>query len=397
MSEGAHGQNIGHSKRPLPVGWRWVRLGEACDLNPRRPSDLERTYDALTTFVPMSAVDERHGAIVRAELRPFVEVQKGYTYFAEGDVLFAKITPCMQNGKHAIARGLIDGIGFGSTEFHIIRPRSEIIAEWLHQFLRQPSVLLAATAHFSGTVGQQRVPDEYLRTLELPLPPLAMQQRVVAILNEQMAAVERARSAAEARLEAAIGLPAAYLRCVFPCPGEALTAGWQWVRILDIADRLPTGVQYERLTCQPKGDVPVVDQSEDDYIGFHNNEPGVLASEDQPVVTFANHTCAVRLHTTPFSTIQNVFPLRGKAGTDTHFLYWLLKNRIAASFYGGHWPKLEKEDLPLPPGNEQYRIADRLSRQMALVKQAHKALEVELASIDTLPAALLRRAFNGEL
>ena len=161
------------SKRKLPDGWGWVRLGQVCEINPRRPTSLQRSDDAPTTFVPMSAIDERLGRIAQAELRPFAEIRKGYTYFEEGDVLFAKITPCMQNGKHAIAHALIGGIGFGTTEFHVLRPGPEITSVWAHRYLRQSTVLEAATASFSGTAGQQRVPESYLAKLELPLPPLA--------------------------------------------------------------------------------------------------------------------------------------------------------------------------------------------------------------------------------
>lgn len=110
------------AERQLPDGWRWVPLGEVCEINPRR-RDLRRAEDALTTFVPMSAVEEAGRGISHPEQKPFREVKRGYTSFGEGDVLFAKITPCMQNGKHAIARNLIDGVGFGSTEFHVLRPR----------------------------------------------------------------------------------------------------------------------------------------------------------------------------------------------------------------------------------------------------------------------------------
>jgi len=203
------------TQQTLPAGWRWVRLGDVCEINPRRPRDLARDADALTTFVPMSAVDERSGTIAAPELRPYGEVKKGYTCFAEGDVLFAKITPCMQNGKHAIARRLAGGIGFGSTEFHVIRPGPEIVSEWIHHFIRQPSVLEAAMAYFYGAVGQQRVPAEFLERLEMPLPPLAEQKRIVAILHEQLAAVERARRAAEAELRSINALPASLLRHAF--------------------------------------------------------------------------------------------------------------------------------------------------------------------------------------
>ena len=197
----------------LPDGWRWVKLGEVCEVNPRRPS-IDRSEETPTTFVPMEAVDAKLG-VMDPHVRPFGEIKKGYTYFAEGDVLFAKITPCMQNGKHAIAQGLLDGIGFGTTEFHVLRPSNQIIAEWVHFFLRQPSVLLEATEHFTGSVGQQRLPQEYLFNRKIPLPPLTEQRRIAAILKKQMAAVEKARAAAEEKLEAIDAMPSALLRQAF--------------------------------------------------------------------------------------------------------------------------------------------------------------------------------------
>jgi type I restriction enzyme S subunit len=163
----------------------------------------------------MSAVDAQKGIVATPELRPYSEVKRGYTFFAEGDVLFAKITPCMENGKHAIARNLADGIGFGSTEFHILRPMADTTAEWVHYFVRQPSVLQDARKHFTGAVGQQRVPEDYLASLEIPLPPLAEQHRLVAHLSVEMAAIERARTAAEEQLAAIEYLPAAILRQAF--------------------------------------------------------------------------------------------------------------------------------------------------------------------------------------
>jgi len=201
--------------RTLPQGWRWVRLGEVCKINPRRPADLNRNEEELTSFVPMSAIDARLGVILNPETRSFGEVKNGYTYFEEDDVLFAKITPCMQNGKHAIAKGLINGFGFGTTEFHVLRPGSEIRSDWIYRFLRQPVILKAATAHFTGAVGQQRIPASFLENLGMPLPPLPEQRRIAALLNEQMATVERARADIEDQINTINALPAALLRRAF--------------------------------------------------------------------------------------------------------------------------------------------------------------------------------------
>ena len=133
------------SRPPLPDHWRWAQLGEISAINPRKPANMPYAPDALVSFVPMANAKENAGGIFPVQ-KPLEQVAKGYTYFEEGDVLFAKITPCMQNGKHNIARGLLNGFGFGTTEFHVIRPSSEALAEWVHNVVRQPSVLRDAEA-----------------------------------------------------------------------------------------------------------------------------------------------------------------------------------------------------------------------------------------------------------
>lgn len=178
----------------LPAIWHLVKLGQVCELNPRS----QATLDAGTpvSFVPMSAVDELLGEIVTAEERPAEEVSRGYTPFTDGDVLFAKITPCMQNGKAAIARNLRNAVGFGSTEFHVLRPKPLVLSEWLFYFLRREPFRQAAAANFTGSAGQQRVPPEFMASALIPLPPLSEQQRVVEILQEAEA-VRRLRTDAD--------------------------------------------------------------------------------------------------------------------------------------------------------------------------------------------------------
>jgi type I restriction enzyme S subunit len=133
----------------------------------------------------MSAVDEGRGVIAAVEERPFAEVRKGYTPFRDGDVLFAKVTPCMENGKAAIAQGLRHGMGFGSTEFHVLRPNPALITpEYVFHFVRQPWFREQAASAFIGTGGLQRVPPGFFKRVKLPLPPLPEQQRIVEVLHQ---------------------------------------------------------------------------------------------------------------------------------------------------------------------------------------------------------------------
>lgn len=194
--------------------WPIKKLGEVSEFNPTRPL-IKRSDNMPTTFIPMAAVDEAGRGVTKAKLRPFGEIKKGYTYFGESDVLFAKITPCMQNGKHAIVKNLTDGIGFGSTEFHVIRPVQEIISEWIHYFVIQSYILENAVAYFTGTVGQQRVPESYLSNLGISLPALSEQKRVVAMLADKILSAEKIINQLQEQLETINKMPAALLRKAF--------------------------------------------------------------------------------------------------------------------------------------------------------------------------------------
>jgi type I restriction enzyme S subunit len=222
------------------VSWKIVKLGEVTIINPSVKGRLPDTNDWQVSFVPMTAVDAITGMITNHEVKKLGEVRRGYTYFENNDVIFAKITPCMQNGKHAIAKNLINGLGFGSTEFHVIRPiADEISSEWIHYFLRQPKYLLSAENYMQGAVGQQRLPDDYLCTTQIPLPPLAEQKRIVGIIEKKFKAIEKAKQAAEEQLKAAEALQGAYLREVFGF--DELPEGWEWVRLGDICKTISGG------------------------------------------------------------------------------------------------------------------------------------------------------------
>jgi type I restriction enzyme, S subunit len=195
--------------------WPAICLSDLCEINPRRSYGLQRSDCTPTTFIPMSAIDEWHGIVARPEIKKYSEVQRGYTFFAEGDILFAKITPCMQNGKHAIARDLIDGIGFGTTEFHVLRPGKGVISEWIHYFLRQKQVLKNAELSFTGSAGQQRVPEDFLRTLTIPTPSIVEQRRIIKHISKQIDLIWRINEKMLLQLEVINFLPSALLRKAF--------------------------------------------------------------------------------------------------------------------------------------------------------------------------------------
>ena len=177
--------------------WRRVPVHRIADVNPKND---ERTLadDELVSFIPMRAVSDETASISEAGPRPFAEVRRGYTPFRENDILFAKITPCMENGKIAIARDLTNSVGFGSTEFHVLRASSMVLPEYLYYFMRQETFRSAAKQQMRGGAGQQRVPEDFLRNELIPLPSLSEQRRIVDILD-QADRLRRFRAKADAK------------------------------------------------------------------------------------------------------------------------------------------------------------------------------------------------------
>lgn len=177
----------------LPEGWALSTLAEVCHVNPPKPRRDEVEPTTEVTFVPMPAVDADSGTIAAPQIRQFSDVRSGFTAFRENDVIMAKITPCMENGKAAVARGLRHGLGFGSTEFHVLRSRGAVLPEYVYHFIRRPSFRSTAEMEMTGSVGQKRVPTSFIGSAELPIPPLAEQKRIADRIEALLKSTDTAR------------------------------------------------------------------------------------------------------------------------------------------------------------------------------------------------------------
>ncbi|MGD9500401.1 MAG: restriction endonuclease subunit S [Halothiobacillus sp.] len=171
--------------------WPVMTIEEIADVNPRVdkaviPDDLP------VSFVPMPAVGAADGSIRVEETRPAGEVKKGFTAFLEGDVLFAKITPCMENGKMAVVPKLVNGYGFGSTEFHVLRPKSGMDAMYIYYYVSSQIFRGEAERYMTGAVGQKRVSTTYLKQSTIPVAPLDQQKRIVAEIEKQFSRLDEA-------------------------------------------------------------------------------------------------------------------------------------------------------------------------------------------------------------
>ena len=165
-------------------GWGLVPLGSTCNINPKKSHDPRLVSGAEVSFVPMPAVTER-GEIDATAIKEYDEVKTGFTYFAENDVLFAKITPCMENGKGAVAKGLHNGVGFGSTEFHVLRPISgKTDPYWIYTLTAFPQFRMDAANNMTGSAGQRRVPASFLENYRVSLPPMVLQEQFAAFVEQ---------------------------------------------------------------------------------------------------------------------------------------------------------------------------------------------------------------------
>lgn len=417
MSENT--QHTQHTKRKLPPGWRWVRLGEVCHQDRNMVGPKSETAARLS-YLGLEAIESQTGRILKAAIGPAADEGISTTFaFDARHVLYGKLRPYLNKVA------LPDFAGRCTTEVIPLLPKQELDKTYLCWLLRRTDTVAVAMRDVTGS----RMPRADMSAIlkhEIPLPPLPEQRRIAAILKEQMAAVDKARSAAEMRLDAVKALPAAFLREVFPKSGEPVPVGWetrslgsvgQFAAGLTLGRKVPAQTTHEipylrvanvkdghldltevfttwatddeivALTLQA-GDLLLTEGGDPDKLGR-----GALWKNELPTCLHQNHIYRVRIDKTmvdpSFAAYQLGSPY-GKAYFLKHAKQTTgiatINQRIAKAF-----------PLLVPSLADQRRLAARLREQMAAAETARAAAEAELAAINALPAALLRRAFNGEL
>ena len=174
-----------------------VRIGDVVTFNRKKPVEFKNSKSEVS-FVPMPKVSEVSGQILLDEYISHSEGQRrSLTYFENGDVIFAKITPCMENGKIALAKNLLNGAAYGSTEFHVLTPTERILPDYLRYFIGSDDFRANAERAMTGAVGQRRVPKKYLEEHAIPLPSIGIQVGVVANLDEGLSRTDEAVKVAE--------------------------------------------------------------------------------------------------------------------------------------------------------------------------------------------------------
>ena len=174
-------------------GWPITRLRYVADLNPSVRTDLLQALDTEVSFLPMEAIGE-NGSLSLDRTRPVAEVRNGYSYFENGDIAFAKVTPCFENGKGALMRGLEHAAGFGTTELTVLRPKLDANPNFLNYVLQSSRFRQLGAAAMTGAGGLKRVPDEFTKDFKTAWPVPEDQSRIANFLDERTAQIDGLRS-----------------------------------------------------------------------------------------------------------------------------------------------------------------------------------------------------------
>ena len=391
------------------MSWPLVKLGDVCIINPRLPKDTDESQNV--SFLTMSAVSES-AKIVHQETRVLSDTKKGFTYFERNDVLLAKITPCFENGKAVHTSQLENQIGYGSTEFHVLRPLEELADSKYIFYLVWNDIFRFYGRHtMKGAAGQKRVSADFLKQLKIPLPPLADQQKIAAILD----AADSLRQKNQQLIEHYSALSQSLFLEMF---GDPVTnpKGWTFTELNSLVSKLGDGL-HGTPTYDPEGEYY--------FINGNNFQNGtiVINSSTKKVskAEFQKHRKELETSTMFVSingTIGNVAffhnekIILGKSACyfnvmeqriNKVFLYALIDSpyfiRYALSAATGSTIKnvslktMRSFPVPLPPLKLQNQFAQHIEAIELQKQQAQASLEKSEALFNSL----LQRAFKGEL
>ncbi|MPZ55608.1 MAG: restriction endonuclease subunit S [Rhizobiales bacterium] len=398
----------------MRAAWPIKALAEVCEIKPPKNEAKRKLQNAdSVSFVPMEDLGIDQKFLEPKAERSLGQVAGSYTYFADGDVLLAKITPCFENGKLGVARGLTNGIGFGSSEYIVFRPRHELSNEYLYYFLLQDSFRADGIKTMSGAVGHKRVSKEFVEHFQIPLPTLPEQQRIVAILDDAFAGLATATANAEKNLKSARELFDSYLNSVFMQRGEGgreLLLG----EVCSISSKLvdprePKFIDLPHLgagnMASKTGELSGIKTAREEGLKsgkFLFDKTMVLYSKIRPYLMKACRPDFEGLCS------ADVYPLSpDPAQLDRNFLFHLLMSKdftefaIAGSDRAG-MPKVNRDHLfkycvKLPSIEEQIQLASKLDAISAEANRLEVFYERRVVDIANLKQSILRKAFSGEL
>ena len=424
-----------------PKGWATVQLHEICAINPR----VDRTSidsESVVSFVPMPAVEAETGRIDVSETRSFEAVRKGYTSFRKGDVLFAKITPCMENGKMAVVPDLVSEYGFGSTEFHVLRPDRGIDPHFLYHAVSNRALRHHAQHNMTGAVGQKRVPATVLEQHEIGLPPTREQRRIVERIEALFDEIDRGvqslhdaqraialyrQSLLESAFEGRITADWRARNSDKPAsPDTLMSEGSPWPRV-HVEALLDSPLVNGRSAKERRGGFPVLrltafksgkidlrefkegDWNEDDAEPFLVKRGDIFISRGSGSKRLVGVGGRVLHEPAPVAFPDTMIRVRLKTSAvrpDYFVLAWNSRTlrqqiemaaRTTAGIYKINQGHIRRFVLPLPSLAEQSEIVRVLEGHLESADALETKIDANLARAEALRQSILKKAFSGKL
>ena len=414
----------------LPKEWKWVKLVEVSEINPKLQNKDKFPKEMEVQFLPMKLVEAVINKIHLTETRKIEEVLKGsYTPFVDGDVIFAKVTPCMENGKIAIVNKLKNAMGFGSSEFHVVRAKEQILNKYLFHFIIQDRFRNEAANVMTGAVGLRRVPKQFLENSFIPLPPLETQQAIVSKIEELFSELDKGiedLKTAQLQLKT-------YRQSVLKWAFEGkltnenvkdgeLPEGWKYVNIEDIA-KVGTGATPLKgnKSYYENGKIAWVTSGalNDEYVRNATDYVTELALKETNLKLYPKHTLLLAMYgegktrgkcsellieATTNQAIAAISFENYDINVKPYLKYFLLKNyndiRMLSS--GGVQPNLnlgivKKTQLPFPPIEQHHHIVQEIESRLSVADKMEESITQSLLQAEALRQSILKKAFSGEL
>ena len=413
----------------MPCDWQRSRIRNVTKLSPSY-SCAAPTLDELCTVVPMELLSA-DGTVDASSQLPLSDISSGLTLFEAGDVLFAKITPCMENGKGAVVRELPTQYAFGSTEFHVLRPGDRIDGRFLYYATVNPIFRAYAADNMVGAAGQKRVSSSFLKDTRLYLPPLPEQQRISTYLDASCAAIDAAVSAKRRQLDTLDALRMSIIQ-------RAVTQGINpKVKLkssgLDWVSEVPEHWKVQQIkrkcslvrgqfTHRPRNDPALYDgpypfvqtgdiTAADKYIRTYSqtlNELGLSASKQFPRGTLVM-SIAANIGDVAILDFEACFPdsmIGMIPGHQAHldFLYYLmramrpimLRSAVQSTQLNLNYVRIGTNFAPFPPLEEQRVIAKYLDAKEAESSRIRATITAQIDTLIAYRKSLIHECVTGQ-
>jgi len=410
---------VEHFDRLSVAGWKVEKLTDVFELRPPKKEAREQlSENVLVSFLPMEDLDVFQRDVIAVKEKTLKEVSASYTYFANNDVLLAKITPCFENGKLGIARNLKNGVGFGSSEYIVFRSKGEVTPEFLFYYLARDEFRTKGEKAMTGAAGQKRVPPSFVESLEISYPPLPEQQRIVSLLDETFAGLAQVHANAERNLVNAREVFESYLESVFEGKKE-----WKKLKISDFCKSIvdcvnrtaplsdketpykmirTTNIRYGKVDLSS---VRYVDgKTYKEWTRRQKPERGdILFTREAPM-----GEAGMLLSDDDVFLGQRIVSYRvDESKADKSFVLYQFQsgeikkqiNKLASGATVQHLrvPHTKEFIFSIPPLEEQRAIVQRLDGLAAETSRLEAVYQSRLEAVEELRKSVLKEAFEGRL